>query len=305
MLGFYNSIERKFEPSEVLRFLVQTQLEKTKDRPYGLNDTLSIVLLDEMNLANVELYFAEFLSLLEQRSSKKPGEEPSINIKLGLGQSDYYPLKLGRNVLWVSTMNQDETTKPLSDKVLDRGIVINFPRPENLAHEKKQPLSDSARPPLLPSGTWGSWKKDDTSFVSDWVDKCRGSIEEVNKHMSKVGLAVGHRVWQGIEQYMINHPRVLCAFAKIEKAKNDEEGKLAAELKSALKDAFEDQLAQKVMPKLRGIETSGEQKRTCLEPINELIKDDYKDLAEDFANAMKFGNGQFLWNSSNYLNKDY
>ena len=309
MLGFFNSIERKFDAQEVLQFLAQTQ-RKEEDN-FGLKDTLSIILLDEMNLANVELYFAEFLSKLEERSGKEDGEEPTINIKLGSDQSDYYPLKLGRNVLWVGTMNQDETTKSLSDKVLDRGIVISFPHPPSLKHDEKKALPD--RTPLLPFEIWKDWKRSNTntSFVPDWIEQCRGFVEEVSKNMHQVGLGIGYRMWQSIEQYMINHPRVLSAYAKIEQAaeNNDEQSKNSAikEQKSALKDAFEDQLAQKVMPKLRGIETSGEQEKKCLRPIRDLLINDkdnnYPELVKDFDNAMKFGNGQFVWNSSNYLNK--
>jgi hypothetical protein len=307
MLGFFNTIEGNFDAQPVLRFLAQTQKEKTQGYKAGLKDTLNIVLLDEMNLANVELYFAEFLSKLEERSSRAKGKEPGIPIKLGSDTSEDYQLKLGRNVLWVGTMNQDETTKSLSDKVLDRGIVINFPRPQSLEHTKRQFLTTPS--PLLPVKTWDEWKRSDTAFVSDWIDRTRKFVEEINKNLDQAGLAIGYRVWQSIEQYMINHPLVLDAqesFEKAEKGKNDGDKESAkARRESALKYAFEDQLAQKVMPKLRGIETSGEQKKKCLDPISTFLKEEkYDDLVEDFANAIKFGNGQFIWNSSNYLNKD-
>lgn len=105
MLGFFNSIDNKFDAQPVLRLLAQTQnlpvdlrdkllsaklreheLELVRDilresndeavrrekakkeRHYpGLGDVMSLILLDEMNLAHVELYFAEFLSKLELR----------------------------------------------------------------------------------------------------------------------------------------------------------------------------------------------------------------------------------------------
>jgi len=308
MLGFFNSIERTFDAQPVLQFLAQTQKDKTKEYLFGLKDTLSLVLLDEMNLANVELYFAEFLSKLEERSGKKIGEEPTIDIKLGSGQSDYYRLPLGRNVLWVGTMNQDETTKTLSDKVLDRGIVISFPRPTSLAHKERKPLSDSNRAPLLTVNMWDKWKSTNEVFKAPWVEPCRKVMEEVNGYMGQIGLAIGHRVWQGIEQYMGNHPRVLAAWAEYkeaEKSKDEDRMKSTAkEGDAALKDAFEDQLAQKVMPKLRGTETSGDHGEKCLKPIMALLKQkDYEELVNDFENAMKFGNGQFVWNSSGYLNK--
>ena len=305
LLGFFNSIERTFDAQEVLRFLAQTQLEYPKYF-YGLKDTLNIVLLDEMNLAHVELYFAEFLSKLEERSGKEPGQEPSINIKLGSGEKDNYPLKLGRNVLWVGTMNQDETTKSLSDKVLDRGIVISFPRPTSLEHRKKEPLPNRA--PLLSFEVWKQWKRDDTAFAPSSIGICRDIIEKVNGYMKKVGpAAIGYRVWQSIEQYMINHPLVIRAQVELEEAQNNKDEasvKIANESRrTALHDAFTDQLAQKVMPKLRGIETSGTQRKDCLDPIWTLLSNmGYEELKEDYMNAMNIGNGQFVWNSSDYLN---
>ena len=125
MLGFFNSIDNQFEPEELLKFLVQC----TTDPRY--NEYMSVVLLDEMNLAHVEHYFAEFLSKLESRRGLSRTYLPEIEVKLGAGVKPY-GLKLSRTLLWTGTMNQDETTKSLSDKVLDRGIVIN----SNFPHQK-------------------------------------------------------------------------------------------------------------------------------------------------------------------------
>jgi hypothetical protein len=304
MLGFFNTIEGTYDAQPVLQFLVQTQKEQSADYPAGFKDALNIVLLDEMNLANVELYFAEFLSKLEERSTKAEGQEPDISVKIGSGLD--YRLKLGRNVLWVGTMNQDETTKSLSDKVLDRGIVINFPRPKKLVSRKTKPMSN--RVDLLPKTRWENWKATQDIFEAnaERLDEYRSFVEEVNASLAKAGLAIGFRVWQSIEQYMVNYPPVLDEFAKVTKAgkENDDAEKKKAQnrLDAAFKDAFEDQLAQKVMPKLRGVETSGDQKKDCLEPIKKLIESkNYEKLVADFNNATKFGNGQFIWNSSEYL----
>jgi 5-methylcytosine-specific restriction endonuclease McrBC GTP-binding regulatory subunit McrB len=85
---------------------------------------MNLILMDEMNLAHVELYFAEFLSKLELRRGMKK-ELPSLMLSWG---PEFSPINCQSVVmLWAGTMNQDETTKSLSDKVLDRGIVINFP----------------------------------------------------------------------------------------------------------------------------------------------------------------------------------
>lgn len=291
MLGFFNSIDNKFDAQPVLRLLAQSQKAQVDDYP-GLEDVMSLILMDEMNLAHVELYFAEFLSKLELRRGRKGNEVPCLEVKLGAG-IQHYDLPLGRNVLWAGTMNQDETTKSLSDKVLDRGIVINFPRPTTLERRRHlKPLGDQA--PLLSRKLWESWWCRESKFNEDQILPFKGFIEEMNTSLSKVGRALGHRVWQSIEYYMSNYPDVLEA-----QRSNDEAG-----LIKAMKVAFEDQLVQKVMPKLRGIETRGKSKSDCLDKIRtQLVNRDYS-IIEDFDLACEFGYGQFIWNSANYLKDD-
>lgn len=292
MLGFFNSIDNKFDAQPVLRLLAQSQKAQAEGYPLGLEDVMSLILMDEMNLAHVELYFAEFLSKLELRRGRKGNEVPSLEVKLGAG-IQHYDLPLGRNVLWAGTMNQDETTKSLSDKVLDRGIVINFPRPTTLERRRQlKPLGDQA--PLLSRKLWEGWWCRESKFNDDQILPFKGFIEDMNTSLSKVGRALGHRVWQSIEYYMANYPDVL------EAQRNNDD----ASLGKAMKVAFEDQLVQKVMPKLRGIETRGKSKLDCLDKIRtQLVNDDYT-IIEDFDLACEFGYGQFIWSSANYLKDD-
>lgn len=311
MLGFFNSIDNKFDAQPVLRLLAQSQKAQAEGYPLGLEDVMSLILMDEMNLAHVELYFAEFLSKLELRRGRKGNEVPCLEVKLGAG-IQHYDLPLGRNVLWAGTMNQDETTKSLSDKVLDRGIVINFPRPTTLERRRQlKPLEDQA--PLLSRKLWESWWCKESKFNDDQILPFKGFIEDMNTSLSKVGRALGHRVWQSIEYYMSNYPDVL------EAQRNNDEDKLAR----AMKIAFEDQLVQKVMPKLRGIETRGKSKSDCLDKIEAQIKEGIRDyelngknykphsaargefsIGEDYKLASEMGYGQFIWNSANYLKDD-
>lgn len=291
MLGFFNSIDNKFDAQPVLRLLAQSQKAQVDDYP-GLEDVMSLILMDEMNLAHVELYFAEFLSKLELRRGRKGNEVPCLEVKLGAGIQQY-DLPLGRNVLWAGTMNQDETTKSLSDKVLDRGIVINFPRPTTLERRRQlKPLGDQA--PLVSRKLWESWWCRESKFNDYQILPYKGFIEDMNASLSKVGRALGHRVWQSIEYYMANYPDVL------EAQRNNDD----ASLVKAMKVAFEDQLVQKVMPKLRGIETRGKSKSDCLDKIRtQLVNHEYN-IVEDFDLACEFGYGQFIWNSANYLKDD-
>lgn len=300
MLGFFNSIDNRFDAQPLLRFLAQSQKEwiekKNEKEGYpGLRDAVCLVLLDEMNLAHPELYFAEFLSKLELRRGMKGTEVPFLPVKIGAGMPPY-PLPLGRNVLWAGTMNQDETTKSLSDKVLDRSIIIHFPRPTELKRRLKlAPLDEKNRGPLLHKASWQNWLTQGTPFSEDDVKPYKTFIEEMNKALAVAGRAIGHRVWQSVEYYMANYPDVRAAQMSSDNGSLDK----------ALHVAFEDQLVQKVMPKLRGIDTRGKSKDECLNKIRTQISTGIGgngfNLAEDFELACELGYGQFIWQSANYL----
>lgn len=310
MLGFFNSIDNQFEPEELLKFLVQC----TTDPRY--NEYMSVVLLDEMNLAHVEHYFAEFLSKLESRRGLSRNYLPEIEVKLGAGVKPY-GLKLSRTLLWTGTMNQDETTKSLSDKVLDRGIVINFPRPKNLESRAKMGLitdyisDDRAK---LHKDTWQSWTSHTIEFSEEQkkeVESYRIIVQKINNALEEVGRALGHRVWQSIEYYIANYPTVRQAMNY--QPKQNEKGKivwvptnseLTGELKEAMRTAFEDQIVQKIMPKLRGIETRDKRGKSSLDKIEDLlVTHDFASLQEDFQIAREQGYGQFIWNSAKYLDE--
>ena len=295
MLGFYNSIENRFDAQPVLRFLAQSQKPWSENYP-GLANAVCLVLLDEMNLAHPEQYFAEFLSKLELRRGKEGSDVPTLPVKIGAGLKPY-ELPLGHNVLWAGTMNQDETTKSLSDKVVDRAIIIHFPRPTELKSRPEiRRLDASNRGVTLHKGDWNSWRVRRSDFDKDEIGPFKAFLEEMNDSLAVVGRALGHRVWQSVEYYMANYPDVLSA------------GSDSARRAKAMHVAFEDQLVQKVMPKLRGIDTRGKSKDECLDKIRGQlvagIGDKEFNLAEDFDLAMELGYGQFIWQTANYLKTD-
>lgn len=315
MLGYYNTVSSKFEAQPLLQYLVQTQTvncektEKHEEYKCSLKEQMNIVLLDEMNLAHIEQYFAEFLSKLEERRGKKEEDSQFPALAVKLGGTHAYPLPMGRNVLWVGTMNQDETTKSLSDKVLDRGIVINFPRPDEFKRRLNLNRDVKAEEKYLSVETWNSWKLilNDQQVIETEkiIAPYKELVEKINKSISNIGRAIGHRVWQSIENYIWNYPDVRKEFICRPKDLSDED--FRKEISKKMDPAFEDQLVQKIMPKLRGIETRGESKK-CLDEIRTSIET-FKNsghalnIAKDFDNAIKFGDGQFLWVTSEYLNE--
>jgi len=287
MLGFFNSIDNRFEPEPLLKFLVKC----TENEAY--NKYVSLVLLDEMNLAHIEHYFASFLSELENRRGKKKNDVPQIQVKLGSGLQPF-GIKLARNIIWTGTMNQDETTKSLSDKVLDRGLVINFPRPIRLiSRAEMKPLYENNEKNMLPYDVWKNWVRrsiPEEADFKDIIDKTyRPIVEDINKEMSDLGRALGHRVWQAIEYYIANYPTVFDVNNFLNK--------------NEMHRAFEDQIVQKIMPKLRGIETRGKS-RDKLDRIKAILENNGFALTDDFNTACEQGHGQFIWCSSKYIDND-
>ena len=89
-------------------------------------EELYLLCFDEMNLARVEHYFSQFLSILEMEQSQQVLR--LYNNTLDLSNKKDYPATIAfkGNILFVGTINKDESTHHFSDKVLDRANVIKL-----------------------------------------------------------------------------------------------------------------------------------------------------------------------------------
>ncbi len=117
LFGYFNEFTKKFNETEVLRRIYEA----------GYNDDLNVIILDEMNIARVEYYFAEMLSVLEMPDPDEwkielvPSSWDTDPAKLKDGC-----LKISQNVWYIGTINNDDSTFSVSDKVYDRAFVINL-----------------------------------------------------------------------------------------------------------------------------------------------------------------------------------
>ena len=288
LFGYYNSIENKFQPTELLRTLYQAQ----QDADGSLKDCMVMVLLDEMNLAHVELYFADLLSKFEYVR----GTDNDVQYEIDLGAScEPEILTIGKNILWTGTMNEDETTKAISDKVVDRSTLISFPRPHRLYDRLK--AKNAPQEYYLPAEQWKRWVEDcltmsdlEQKLVKYIVDHFLYIVTDINEAMGSMGRNLGHRVWQSITNYMLNHPTV------IRSAKSGNNDKLRQQLDMAFSEA----VAFKIMPKLRGVETNGIYEEYLL-VIGKIINKEIPELAKDFEKACKLPTGLFQWCSADFL----
>jgi len=122
LLGFYNVLSEKYEATDLLRVLL-----RAADQPTMLH----FVILDEMNLAKVEYYFADFLSAMEtsEHGQGIPLHDQDDDVVIDIdGDDTIVPrrLPIPKNVFITGTVNIDETTHMFSRKVLDRANVIEF-----------------------------------------------------------------------------------------------------------------------------------------------------------------------------------
>ena len=117
IFGYFNEFTKKYNEPETLKRLYEATYT---------NDVY-LTILDEMNIARVEYYFAEMLSILEMPSRA----EWVVDLTTNQWKNDPKHLIAGRfrlpeNMWYVGTANNDDSTFAISDKVYDRAIPINI-----------------------------------------------------------------------------------------------------------------------------------------------------------------------------------
>ena len=117
MIGYLNEFTKKFNETDFLKALYETLYR----------DDMNFIVLDEMNLARIEYYFAEFLSIMEMPNVN----EWKIDIVPDVWDTDPAKIIDGKilvpqNVWFVGTANRDDSTYTITDKVYDRAISIEM-----------------------------------------------------------------------------------------------------------------------------------------------------------------------------------
>ena len=117
LFGYFNEFTKKFNETDVLKGLYIA----------GYTDDVYVTVLDEMNIARVEYYFAEMLSILEMPSR----DEWIIELVPSSWDNDPKKLKNGKlqipgNMWYIGTINNDDSTFAVTDKVYDRAMPIDI-----------------------------------------------------------------------------------------------------------------------------------------------------------------------------------
>ncbi len=122
MLGYFNEFTNKFSETMLLKKMYEANYK----------GDIYVTVLDEMNIARVEYYFADFLSLLELPDLDKRNIEVvsrTINGDPKLFKDG--KLEMPRNMWFIGTANNDDSTFAISDKVYDRAIILNLDHKAN------------------------------------------------------------------------------------------------------------------------------------------------------------------------------
>ncbi len=287
LFGFYNYIEKRYKATDLARALVHLDRYNWPDQAKMFDDRVLLVLLDEMNLARVEYYFSEFLSRLEGRPLDEGADDEDLRrpaeIEIDVGRRGQ-PKRVyaGQNVLFVGTMNEDESTLSLSEKVLDRANVLRFPKPKELKPDlptvDKRPKARG----YLPKSRWTRhWTRRVTRMDDATRDRASRTVSEINATMDEMGRPFGHRMSQAILHYVANYPS----------HRRETDGP------EAIDKALADQIELRILPRLRGVLVDEQRPRLdALARVAESLGD--KALGDAIGSAIQKSrdtNGLFVW----------
>lgn len=250
LLG-YKDLSGRFQPGPMMQVFVEARQPENRHQPY-------FICLDEMNLARVEHYFSDLLSVLETQEWREGEIQTQALISpatLGNPEDErtYGGLGIPENVFLIGTVNMDETTHPFSKKVLDRASTLEF----NYINLQQYP-QESAQAADVPAElaelnhlfVRSDYLKlaDAYEPYQELVVRTTGRLVKINALLEDIHAHVGFRVRDAVCFYMIYNERY---------GLMDEE------------EAFDWQLLQKILPRIQGSHSSV--RRVLLSLIKEAI----------------------------------
>ena len=187
LLGYYNEFTHKFTETEFLRAIYEATY---RDDPI-------FIVLDEMNLARVEYYFAEFLSIMEMPNTaewiinliSEPREDDPKHFQNG-------QLLIGQNIYFVGTANNDDSTFTITDKVYDRAMSLFF---DNKGFAFEAPFTDPLPMPYSYLESLFEAARKDHPISEETLEKFQQLDDYVIEHFK---LAFGNRIMKQIQRFV-------------------------------------------------------------------------------------------------------
>lgn len=226
----HTNLKGEFVPGAIIDYIHEASKPENIDIPYFL-------CLDEMNLARVEYYLSDFLSMIETRH-REDGRIVTDEIILDQAASATYgKIVFPENLYVIGTVNMDETTFPFSKKVLDRANTIEFSYVDlvpDFSEASEETEAQNCKNDFLKTDyitLMSDIAIEDRQFVSDICLE----LQEINKILQSAQAHVGYRVRDEIVFYMLN---------------NKEAELLDTNL------AFDNEIMQKILPRIQGSSAS-------------------------------------------------
>jgi len=226
----YKNINDRFVPGQLTRIIKKASEPENINKPY-------FICLDEMNLARVEYYLSEYLSIIESRYfDQNKGLLTDRIFPNGYlpRENSYADLRIPENLYIIGTVNMDDTTFAFSRKVLDRVNTIEFSdvRLDLLDFDTEDNIDK-----LSLDNSWFKTRflsiKDAINAERKYVTRINDEIIEINNIMAIGNKHFGYRVRDEIVFYML-------------------ENKINGLLEEHI--AFDYQIMQKILPTITGSE---------------------------------------------------
>lgn len=239
----------RFIPGAIIDFIKQAEIDNKN--PYFL-------CLDEMNLARVEYYLSDILSVIETRdfgdgtifTAPLISETYYGADKNALGK--YGIIKFPENLYLVGTVNMDETTFPFSRKVLDRANTIEFSYVNlipSLHHDIENHHALSLNNNFFKSEYLLLNQCED---YGEDVELYCAELQSINKILQKANAHIGYRIRDEVVFYLVN---------------NKKYGLLTDD------EAFDNELMQKILPRIQGSSIA----------VKRMLSDLFKHCVGDFS----------------------
>ena len=279
LIGYVSRIDgEKFVAGEFLKFIARAW--ENLDTPYFL-------CLDEMNLAPVEQYFAEYLSVVESRKADENGnvttdpilkskEQWFFDLTAKLTQDEDVRqrfnsegISIPQNLIVVGTVNMDETTFSFSRKVLDRAMTIEMNKVDLMGglESKFEAIGKLSRQDLIGTAVEGVDVYESNRANCDTVIKY---LQAVNDKLEGTPFKVAYRTRNEFLLYVINN-------LPYNKDENDNE--ISSEL--VIARALDEITTMKVLSRIEGDESKVS--KDFLKGLEDAIKEQLKEIAKDYS----------------------
>ena len=291
LLGYYNPLDNRYYKTSLLGLILRAINDYMENKE---NASPYFIILDEMNLAHVEYYFADFLSVLESGRDEKGFTRETIKLhnidEVETHQKIPKEIKLPPNLYIIGTVNIDETTYMFSPKVLDRAFTIEFhdvdldnypPEEAEIPKEILSKFRDLIYDDLKRDGKFLSVLKEDlNNAIKDFPNEYKVILKTLNKTLEVYDLHFGYRVFDEI-----------CLFFK--NAKESWENRIITFENED--DIFDLAMLMKILPKFHGNRKKLEKPlieilKICLndeEVINDLNLKTITDILKNWENEKK------------------